>query len=253
MSTTVYNFYNSCYNTSDIDLKRWTALDKACMYHGAEFVIKKIKENMASNDVTTSDIAYAIKKHLRVSLRNYNYKMADDDVNRHYALTKATQAHGIDAVINRLDYLKDVNKKYSEQTARDMDFVTKAFANVTPVVIAAEEVPVSLRAFGYRMPNNDSSRHNALDEAVKARGYDSILERLVYLKQANKIYTEQTGRDVVYLKRAHGPNTLINQEIKTQTLATIGSVAKCMQTDEVELINYYNCILQDLVKILNKI
>jgi hypothetical protein len=61
-------------------------------------------------------------KSVPISLRAFGYSMASADGDRHTALQKAIDAHGVEKVLQRLNDIK-VNTRYLEKTEKDILYV----------------------------------------------------------------------------------------------------------------------------------
>jgi hypothetical protein len=53
--------------------------------------------------------------------------MANTDENRRVALNNAVHVHGFDAVMDRLEFLKNDNEKYADQTESDICYLVNTF------------------------------------------------------------------------------------------------------------------------------
>jgi hypothetical protein len=117
---------------------------------------------------------------------------------------------------------------------------------------------ISLRSFGYKMSNDDSSRHAALSDAVYFHGYEAVMNRLQYVRGFNPTYSQQIECDILYIVYTYMDRKVSMQNaFRAQIMNLIDTISYCLHhgasLNDIGMINYHNNIMQDLVSILNKI
>lgn len=58
-----------------------------------------------------------------ISLRSCGYRMSNSDKSRHSALNRAVRKHGFEPIMDRLEYVKNSNMMYADQTENDIWYI----------------------------------------------------------------------------------------------------------------------------------
>lgn len=58
-----------------------------------------------------------------ISLRSCGYRMPHDSIRRHVALDRGVRLYGFDAIMDRLEYVKNSNSIYADQTEDDIWYI----------------------------------------------------------------------------------------------------------------------------------
>jgi len=214
-----------------------------------------------------------------ISLRKFGYRLNNADTFRYNALDKAVQASGYDAVIERLEFVKEVNSKFAPQIDKDIKYIIVHYCknkNICDDDITDSDdeyiTDSDSDSDSDSDDENDKDYNVAEDDEPNSDEDDADYDK--YVKHTVKsVKTKKTVHVVpnpVKIEKAVPvvPNPVkiektvpvvspLSIYLKFQSMAMIANISKAIHEDAVsnniENINYHTDILCDMIKIMNKL
>lgn len=128
----------------------------------------------------------------------FGYRPEQFPFNRRMVLDNMIVSYGFTAVVEMLIKVHKsyINTSYACNVSEDIKYMKRKYGT-------NNKSKISLRYFGYKMSHHDALRQKSLDSATYRYGSTAVVDRLMYLLNANKDYAEQTQHDIDYVKDKH--------------------------------------------------
>ena len=201
-----------------------------------------------------------------ISLRKFGYRLNNADTFRYNALDKAVQASGYDAVIERLEFVKEVNSKFAPQIDKDIKYIIVHYCknkNICDDDITDSDdeyiTDSDSDSDSDSDDENDKDYNVAEDDEPNSDEDDADYDK--YVKHTVKsVKTKKTVHVVpnpVKIEKTVPVVSPLSIYLKFQSMAMIANISKAIHEDAVsnniENINYHTDILCDMIKIMNKL